>query len=84
MFKKDSQSKAITFDELYQTGRLYGLLFNEDEFKWIWRRSKNRKATLEELSGDIKLTFDQLHSILLVSNFNTKPKWALQMSVPLK
>ena len=35
------------------------------------------------MAGKITVTFEQMHQLLLVSHFNTRVKYALELDVPL-
>ena len=85
MFKQYQQTSesGIQFEQFYEIARQHGLIFNKVEFFSIWRRSKNRRATLEELSGNVSLSFEQVHQLLLTNNLDTKLKYALEKDIPL-
>lgn len=59
------------------------MLFNQNEFHAIWKRSKERNEKVEELGTPVSLEFNQLLNLLLVNDFKTKPRYGLEQNVPL-
>ena len=52
LFKKQTQErKSISFNELFEIGRENGLIFNDVEFRALWRRSKKGRENLSEKIG---------------------------------
>ena len=69
MFKKGGKKVEVGFEEFREVGRELGVLWNEQEFVYLWRRSKREKETVGDLTREKKLSFEDICEMLLTTNF---------------
>lgn len=57
IFKEHKKIRQIGFEEFVNVARGYGVLFNQNEYYAMWKRSKKRNEKVEELGSETVVEF---------------------------